>query len=416
MTTKYQPNSANPYAKIAHGTEVVEPEYDPQGNCPSLCSRPAKWLRFEDTAIAVKQWLHDATRKLTQAPPSEPSGYAQRDALSVSRLTSVARFTWDADIHLMSVTAQGSPQSSPHSPSEEPGTAGAAGRGATGSVVSGQARSLPYLSQYNAVDEAPSKTTTTLNTWGEDLSGSLQGAGGIGGLLRSVNTTANRELRTENTFHYDSNGNVILLTDTQGRESARYAYDAFGKTLTATGPAARGNRYRFSTKPVEVESGLVYYGYRYYDPVTGRWPSRDPIEEQGGVNVYGMVGNDVVSQTDLIGLVGPVLPAVFYVMAGAVVGCACAIGLNTMYDVGYSIGNGLCGSMVGCPGSSGVPRDFWDVIKDNITLKNCLTGAIPGTVGGPAATATCIAFGMPLYIAGGVAGCYDAWQGNPYNG
>jgi hypothetical protein len=223
MTTKYQPNSANQYAKIAHGTEVVEPEYDPQGNCPSLRSRPAKLLSFEDTAIAVKQWLHDATRKLTQAPPSEPSGYAQRDALSVSRLTSVARLTWDADIHLMSVTTQGSPQSSPHSPSEVPGTAGAADRGATGSVVSGQARSLPYLSQYNAVDEAPSKTTTTLNTWGEDLSGSLQGAGGIGGLLRSVNTTANRELRAENTFHYDSNGNVILLTDTQGRESARYA-------------------------------------------------------------------------------------------------------------------------------------------------------------------------------------------------
>jgi len=303
MTTKYQPNSANPYAKIAHGTEVVEPEYDPQGNCPSLCSRPAKWLRFEDTAIAVKQWLHDATRKLTQAPPSEPSGYAQRDALSVSRLTSVARLTWDADIHLMSVTAQGSPQSSPHSPSEEPGTAGAAGRGATGSVVSGQARSLPYLSQYNAVDEAPSKTTTTLNTWGEDLSGSLQGAGGIGGLLRSVNTTANRELRTENNFHYDSNGNVILLTDTQGRESARYAYDAFGKTLTATGPAARVNRYRFSTKPVEAESGLVYYGYRYYDPVTGRWPSTDPIGELGGVNVYVSMNNEAVNHNDLLGQV-----------------------------------------------------------------------------------------------------------------
>jgi hypothetical protein len=65
MTTKYQPNDANQYAKIAYGTEVVEPEYDPQGNCHSLCSRPAKWLRFEDTAIAIKQWLHDATRKYT---------------------------------------------------------------------------------------------------------------------------------------------------------------------------------------------------------------------------------------------------------------------------------------------------------------------------------------------------------------
>lgn len=125
---------------------------------------------------------------------------------------------------------------------------------------------------------------------------------GIGGLLRSLNSTENRELRTENIFHYDSNGNVILLTDGLGRETGRYAYDAFGKTLTATGPAARMNRYRFSTKPVEEESGLVYYGYRYYDPVTGRWPSRDPIEEQGGVNLYRMVGGRPVDLIDILGL------------------------------------------------------------------------------------------------------------------
>ena len=44
------------------------------------------------------------------------------------------------------------------------------------------------------------------------------------------------------------------------------------------------------------------YGYRYYDPVTGRWPSRDPIEEEGGINLYGMVGNDVVGSWDYFGL------------------------------------------------------------------------------------------------------------------
>lgn len=50
-------------------------------------------------------------------------------------------------------------------------------------------------------------------------------------------------------------------------------------------------------------SALVsYYGYRYYDPVTGRWPSKDPIKEQGGVNLYGFVGNDGVDMIDLLGL------------------------------------------------------------------------------------------------------------------
>jgi RHS repeat-associated protein len=45
---------------------------------------------------------------------------------------------------------------------------------------------------------------------------------------------------------------------------------------------------------------VAYYGYRYYDPKTGRWPSRDPIEEEGGVNLYGFVGNDGVNQTDIL--------------------------------------------------------------------------------------------------------------------
>jgi hypothetical protein len=44
------------------------------------------------------------------------------------------------------------------------------------------------------------------------------------------------------------------------------------------------------------------YLYRYYDPLTGRWPSRDPIEESGGMNLYGFVRNDGVGRIDLYGL------------------------------------------------------------------------------------------------------------------
>jgi uncharacterized protein RhaS with RHS repeats len=44
------------------------------------------------------------------------------------------------------------------------------------------------------------------------------------------------------------------------------------------------------------------YGYRYYDPVTGRWPSRDPIEEEGGINLYGFVQNAGTNWIDVLGL------------------------------------------------------------------------------------------------------------------
>ena len=47
---------------------------------------------------------------------------------------------------------------------------------------------------------------------------------------------------------------------------------------------------------------MAYYGYRFYDPETGRWPSRDPIEEEGQVNLYGFVGNKPVENYDLLGL------------------------------------------------------------------------------------------------------------------
>lgn len=53
------------------------------------------------------------------------------------------------------------------------------------------------------------------------------------------------------------------------------------------------------------DSGLLYYGYRYLDPATGRWPSRDPIEEMGGINLYGFVGNDGARRIDILGLFNP---------------------------------------------------------------------------------------------------------------
>jgi RHS repeat-associated protein len=53
---------------------------------------------------------------------------------------------------------------------------------------------------------------------------------------------------------------------------------------------------------VQKRVGVTDYTYRYYDPVTGRWPSRDPIEEQGGVNMYCFVGNDGLANYDVLGL------------------------------------------------------------------------------------------------------------------
>jgi RHS repeat-associated protein len=65
---------------------------------------------------------------------------------------------------------------------------------------------------------------------------------------------------------------------------------------------SESNPFRFSTKYQDEETGLLYYGYRYYQPVTGRWLSRDPMEGDGGLNLYGVVGNNGINLTDPFGL------------------------------------------------------------------------------------------------------------------
>jgi hypothetical protein len=60
------------------------------------------------------------------------------------------------------------------------------------------------------------------------------------------------------------------------------------------------NRLRRKS-PCAKDICVADYGYRYYDPLTGRWPSRDPIDEEGGLNLYGFVMNDPIGQFDLLG-------------------------------------------------------------------------------------------------------------------
>lgn len=136
-------------------------------------------------------------------------------------------------------------------------------------------------------------------TWGNDLSGSLQGAGGVGGLLITRDTA----LGTVNFAGYDGNANVMALVNAaDGKVNAQYEYGPFGEPIRATGTMAKANPFRFSTKYQDNETDLLYYGYRFYSPNTGRWPNRDPIQENGGYNLYHFVANNPVSGVDLLGL------------------------------------------------------------------------------------------------------------------
>ena len=101
---------------------------------------------------------------------------------------------------------------------------------------------------------------------------------------------------------YDGNGNIAgLINAVDGTIAANYEYGPFGEVIRNSGPMAKNNPLRFSTKYQDDESDLLYYGYRYYKTSTGTWLSRDPIEEKGGINLYGFVRNDPVDKIDAKG-------------------------------------------------------------------------------------------------------------------
>ncbi|MCH2075246.1 MAG: nucleotidyltransferase domain-containing protein [Puniceicoccaceae bacterium] len=93
--------------------------------------------------------------------------------------------------------------------------------------------------------------------------------------------------------------------DFSSKTAEGFGYGPFGEPLASVGPEATTFRFTFSTKYQDPETGYHYYGYRYYDADKGRWLSRDPIEEQGGVNLFGFVGNDGVNRWDYLGLQEP---------------------------------------------------------------------------------------------------------------
>ena len=170
-------------------------------------------------------------------------------------------------------------------------------------TVGGTTTTSHYLyNGWNRIAEWNETSLSKVYLWGLDVSGTAQGAGGVGGLLSILDVgTTFRYYPT-----YDGNGNVseYINSNLSGAAmlAAHFEYDPFGNLTAGTAANAEAFPYRFSTKPQDPVTGMLYYGYRWYDPLTGRWPSRDPIEEEGGVNIYEFVGNSSVGRRDRLGL------------------------------------------------------------------------------------------------------------------
>ena len=145
------------------------------------------------------------------------------------------------------------------------------------------------------VEFANGTTRTFEYFWGADKSGSEQGAGGVEGLLA---------VSMDGVFYipcYDHNGNIILYVSETGSIVTQYTYDPYGNIIESSGPLADVFSFGFSTQYHDREIGMICYQERVYSPVLGRWFNRDPIEEEGGENLYAFCENDAISKYDTLG-------------------------------------------------------------------------------------------------------------------
>ena len=102
-------------------------------------------------------------------------------------------------------------------------------------------------------------------------------------------------------FNYqDPLGSISISADIKGNVIEQNEYDPFGNVLSSVYNNNKKNNYKFTGKEFDQESGLYYYGARYYDPKVGRFTTLDPIRE--GINHYVYTINNPLKYVDLWGL------------------------------------------------------------------------------------------------------------------
>ncbi len=102
-------------------------------------------------------------------------------------------------------------------------------------------------------------------------------------------------------YTHDGNKNVSELVDGNGAVTAHYEYAPFGDVTVAAGNLSSDNPFRFSSEYADDALGLVYYNYRHYDPVTGRWGRRDPSLRFYDSNLYEIEHNNLSKGFDFLG-------------------------------------------------------------------------------------------------------------------
>jgi RHS repeat-associated protein len=225
----------------------------------------------------TRTWTHDAGNKIAQAP-------YQYDANGNRIEDDKHTYQWDAENRLIQIGYKAEPQRS------------------TEFKYDGQSRRVAIIEKL-----AGATTRETRYTWcGETICQARDGNDqplayyfSEGTFRPTPGTPVSKLLGEREYYAKDHLGSVRDVLDQQGNVTASFDYDPYGRL---TNSPATTPEFGYAGMQYHAPSGLYLTKYRAYEPKTGRWLSRDPIEEAGGINLYAYVEGNPVSRVDPTGL------------------------------------------------------------------------------------------------------------------
>jgi RHS repeat-associated protein len=267
VTSNYTYDPLYELTQVTQSTTTTESyTFDPVGN--------------RLTSLGVSPYSVNTSNELTAIPGTTNTYDNNGNTLTKVTSAGTTTYGWDYENRLTSVTL--------------PGTGGTL--------------TFKYDAFGRRVQKAFTQgSTTTTTNYLYDVNNAVVDVDQNGNALARYAATQNgdeplAELRSATTSYYsqDGLGSVTSLTTSAGALANAYTYDSFGKSTASSGAIV--NRFEYTGRELDPETGLYFYRARYFDPNAGRFLSEDPIAFRGGIDFYSYVRNNPVNLLDPTGL------------------------------------------------------------------------------------------------------------------